>query len=97
MHEEEYAIRFPVKRRRSELSKPGAGILAEQEKDDFHLALKLQQEETESESELESCYNNVQTKDGVRRDEELQIEEDAAAALLVLKTRKWLKTTVILQ
>ena len=80
--EEEYAIRFPVKRPRTESTKKV--VLAGQEKEDFHLALRLQQEEMDSESDVE-C---VSCTDAKPDEQELQFEANAAAALLCLKSRK---------
>ena len=74
--EEDYGIRFPVKRARKESSKQV--VLAGQEKDDFQLALKLQQEEMSRDTTVEGCND----------EEEQEFEANAAAALLCLKSRK---------
>ena len=82
--EEEYGIRFPVKRARvSESSK--RVVLTEQEKDDFEMALRLQQEEIDSD-----ISDNVYSyKAEPECDDELEkFEANAAAALLSLRSRK---------
>ena len=79
--EEEYAIRFPVKRPRNE-SNIKKVVLARQEKDDFQLALSLQQEEIDDESDAKSL---TCTDDAKHDEEELHFEANAAAALLWLK------------
>ena len=108
--EEEFSIKFPVKQLRSDASNEVSDgpscitFLHGQEKNDFHLALKLQQQEIESSNSTgfdvnESPANEQrdevddplrETVDAtVETDYELeQFEADAAAALLRLKNKK---------
>ena len=103
--EEEYSIKFPTKRL-SEASNevsdsPSCSrFLYGQEKNDFHLALKLQQQEIESSNstdcdlykEIPASEKQDEVEDPVPKiietDDELQFEANAAAALLHLKKRK---------
>ena len=85
--ETEYGIKFPGKKVRSE--SPDHLCLDEQTKKDFHIALKLQQKELENESsdvppnDDKTCIIVDESSN-----ENLQLEADAAAALLHLKSRK---------
>ena len=84
--EDEYAIRFPVAKRHRNVESTELDLPSGQEKDDFCLALQLQQQEMENESaQLASCPRGDINDNN---NEELQIEADAAAALLHLKNRK---------
>ena len=83
--EEEYGIRFPVKRARVNNESSKRVVLAGQEKDDFQMALRLQQEEIDSDASEDVYTDGAETE----RVEELeQFEANAAAALLYLQSRK---------
>ena len=82
--EEEYGIRFPVECACVSESSQRV-VLTEQEKDDFQMALRLQQEEIDSDTS-DNVYSD---KPEPECDEELQkFEANAAAALLCLRRRK---------
>ncbi|CAB4000934.1 Hypothetical predicted protein [Paramuricea clavata] len=76
--EEEYGINFPTKKLCSKSN--NQLCLDGQDKSDFHMALKIQQQEIE----------NVSSDSVIDEDDndDLQLEADAAAALLHLKARK---------
>ncbi len=87
---EEFGINFPTKKLCSESTQSSKSHLCldGQDKIDFHMALKLQQEEIENSSSdfaLNDACTNVFDEDD---NEDLQLEADAAAALLHLKARK---------
>ena len=93
--EEQFSIQFPTKRQNSAASSNPIFVHS-QEKDDFRLALQLQQAEMESTTENESSstavevfQHDIDETQGATSDEEyLQMEAEAAAALLHLQKRK---------
>ena len=99
--EDQYSIQFPSKRQNSSVSSSPV-FLYDQEKDDFLLALKMQQAEMETTTELESSsaqVENVQcdadaTQDATSDEEYLQIEADAAAGLITPEEKKGQRVTL---
>lgn len=81
--ENDFGIRFPTKRARNASGSSDYLCLDDQEKNDFHIALKMQQEEIEND-----LCDRVAEDPANDDDEHLQLEADAAAALLHLKARK---------
>ena len=69
--EEEYGIRFPVKRARVNNESSKRVVLAGQEKDDFQMALRLQQEEIDSDA-IEDVYTDRAETERVKELEQFE-------------------------